>query len=130
VSYKKILEGVMRNLIVSVIVIMFVSTAYAQYSLKYHPFSGKVGVTGELGGTLALTDFNNNKIDFLGRINVEYFFPTTNMGIFGLRIYGGGGYIAGKGGATGNYPLITEFRTDLLFTGAGVSYNLQADESI
>lgn len=120
----------MRNVIVAVFVIIFVSTGFSQYSLKYHPFSGTIGITGELGGTLALSDFNNNKIDFLGKANVEYFFPTTNMGIFGLRIFGGGGYIAGKGGATSNYPLITEFRTDLLFVGAGLSYNLQADESI
>lgn len=120
----------MRNLIIAVFIIAFINTGFAQYNLKYHPFSGTIGITAEFGGTLAKTDFNKNKIDFLGKANVEYFFPTTNAGIFGLRIYGGGGYIAGQGGATSNYPLITEFRTDLLFVGGGISYNLQADESI
>lgn len=100
----------------------FTSTGLSQSGYKHNPFSGTFAVTAEGGATIAATDFKDLKPGFIGKGEFEYFFPSGRLGAFGLRLFGGAGSIAGKGGATGKFPNINEFKTDLIFGGLGAEY--------
>ena len=57
---------------------------------------------------------------------LEYFFPTSTKSSFGLRAFGGGGYISGSDSKL----LPNEFRTKLTFLGGGVVYALSVKDQI
>lgn len=83
-----------------------------------HAFSGTLmfGVDG--GVTLGLTDYSKLKPDLIGRVSLEYFFPTDSKGIFGLRAFGMGGYVAGRDAS--RTP--DKFRTTITSIGGGATY--------
>lgn len=112
----------MKLLYIFAVLSFLINTGFGQSSYKRNPFSGTFAVTAEGGATIATTDFKDMKPGFIGKGEFEYFFPSGNIGAFGLRVFGGLGTIAGKGGATGKFPNIDEFKTDLIFGGLGVEY--------
>ena len=91
-----------------------------QEGRKYNAFSGSMVLTVEGGATLGQTDYSQSKFDYLGRTSLEYFFPAYSRSSFGLRAFGGGGYIAGSDAT--RIPDV--FRTKLTFAGGGVVYSL------
>ena len=91
----------MKTIIVFIVLIfVFPSTIFSQKSgiKNYHPLSGKIGVSLEGGTNLTFSDFREDGYDFTARLLGEYFFPTTGVGIWGIRLYSGGGYLFGSGG--------------------------------
>jgi len=95
----------------------------------YHPFTGTLVVTMEGGATYGLTDYKDFSLDFLGRGMIEYFLPTYSKSSFGLRAFGGAGYLKGKDkSAVSPYPV--EFRTELKLAGGGIVYALSLGEAV
>lgn len=98
-----------------------------QYKIKMAPaLSGTLmfGVDG--GVAVGLTDYGNLKPDIMGRVSLEYFFPTVSSGIFSIRGFGLGGYIKGRD----PYRTPIEFRTDFSSLGGGVSYNFSVGNAV
>lgn len=62
----------------------------------YHPFSGTLVLSFEGGSTLEYTDFKGSGFDYFGRATLEYFFASSTKSSFGLRAFGGGGFISVK----------------------------------
>lgn len=104
------------------------STAQNTNVKKYHRLSGKLALTLEGGGTYSLTDFRDEEISFFGRLLGEYFFPTTQVGAWGLRGHAGGGYLEGLGGASGTRPELENFKTPVFFLGGGGQYIVTVSE--
>jgi OOP family OmpA-OmpF porin len=114
----------MKTLIVIIVAVFaFPSSIFCQKSgIKlYHPLSGKIGISLEGGTNLTFSDFREDGFDYAARLLGEYFFPTTGVGAWGIRLYSGGGYLAGSGG-TNSRPELESFRTPVLIVGGGVGY--------
>ena len=81
------------------IICLLLPQIYAQEKAvnTYHPFSGAVVFSAELGGTFPFTDYSNPELDFFGRGLVEYYFPSKSIHAIGIRFLGGNGYISGEG---------------------------------
>ena len=105
----------------------FSQSAYGGPQKKvYHPFTGTLVFTMEGGATYGLTDYKDFSLDFLGRGMIEYFLPTYSKSSFGLRAYGGAGYLKGKD----KFATPNEFRTDLKLAGGGIIYTLSLGEAV
>ena len=114
----------MKTLVVFIVLTFaFPSTIFSQKSgiKNYHPLSGKIGISLEGGTNLTFSDFRDEGFDYTARLLGEYFFPTTGVGTWSLRLYSGGGYLTGSG-STNSRPGLNSFRTPILFVGGGVSY--------
>ncbi|MCL5027532.1 MAG: OmpA family protein [Bacteroidetes bacterium] len=97
-----------------------------QEGRRYNAFSGSMVLTVEGGATLGQTDYSGNKVDYLGRTSLEYFFPAYSKSTFGLRAFGGGGYISGQ-----DATLVPDvFRTKMTFLGGGVVYSLSLSNHV
>ncbi len=94
---------------------------------NYHAFSGTMVITVEGGATYGYSDYRSFKPDFMGKGLVEYYFPSKSKSIFGLRAFGGIGYIAGNTRLNLNPQ---QFRTDLYFTGGGLIYALSLNDVV
>ena len=116
--------------IISTVLIIFTFTCnyFSQTTDKtyYHAFSGTTVLTLEGAATLGMTAYKDITPQYLGKSSLEYFFSTSTLSSFGLRIFGGTGYIGG----TDSRKTPTEFKTTLTFGGAGVVYMLQAGSSV
>jgi outer membrane protein OmpA-like peptidoglycan-associated protein len=110
--------------------LLLVHTSYSQkrIDLKDHAFSRTMVITLEGGVTYGLTDYKDFILDYAGKAEIEYFFPTASAASFGLRAFGGGGYLSGKDKTVTIAPQDTrwpysyaheKFRTDLIFAGVG-----------
>ena len=112
----------MRNLIFVLITLLsFINLSKAQ-EIKQHPFSGRWVLTAEGGLSIGKTDYMStiNSYNFNGLL--EYFFPTRNQNIFGLRLTGGAANIKGKDERrVPNSP--AEFSTDIRSLGLGLIYS-------
>lgn len=116
------------NKLIPFLLLLFFTTAFAQYHRDdvYHPFTGTLVLSFEGGATYGMTDYKDFTLDYIGRGSVEYFFPTYTKSTFGLKAFGGTGYLKGKDAAiTPN-----EFRTTLQYAGGGIVYNLSIGEII
>lgn len=123
----------MRNFtILSLIILSFTINSFAQQSdlKRFHPLSGSVAVNLEGGGTYAQTDFSNDQISYIGQLSLDYFFPTTNMGAWGLRGYGYYGELKGSGNYynKSTWPTIPGYYTEIAAIGGGVSYTLNVSD--
>lgn len=105
------------------------STAQVTRYSQLHPLSGKFAIGVEGGVTLAKTDFKESLFDYYTRLTGEYFFPTNNPGIFGLRLFGSFGNLKGSGGASSSYPP-QEFKTSLLQFGGGLNYAFAISDAV
>ncbi len=121
----------MKKFFFILVLILLCNTSFSQKrnQLKDHAFSRTMVITLEGGVTYGLTDYKDFILDYAGKGEIEYFFPTTSAASFGLRAFGGGGYLSGKDksitsipGDEERLPYISthdKFRTDLIFAGAG-----------
>lgn len=88
---------------------------------RYQSFSGKIGLSLEGGATLTFSDFRTNNFDITARVLGEYFFPTTQTGAWGIRLYSGGGFLRGSNG-TATRPQVESVKTTIYFVGGGAKY--------
>jgi len=100
-------------------------SVYPQVTGKrsYNPLSDRWVITAEGGVTYALTDFKNPLPDFYLRLMSEYFFPTQNQLIFGLRLQGGYGNLKGEKSSDNSisgYPF-NNFQTQIIHAGVGLN---------
>ena len=95
----------------------------ANYS---NSLSGAVGLTAEGGITLGFTDYANSQIDYVGNISFDYFFPSSSKGIFGFRIIGKKGLVAGKD----SRRISNEFSTKIDYLGGSFVYALSINENV
>jgi OmpA-OmpF porin, OOP family len=106
-----------------------ISYAQVQSERKYHAFSGTVGISAEAGMIIGFTDYPDMKPEIMGRGSLEYFFPTTSSGIFGIRGFYSGGYIGGQGlDGSDTYP--STFRATTVNLGGGLSYTFSIQEAV
>jgi outer membrane protein OmpA-like peptidoglycan-associated protein len=89
-----------------------------------HPLMGSVSLSLEGGGTIGYTDYTNSKLDFIWRTSAEYFFNTFTNHLVGIRGFFGTGGLIGEQ-ATKVPP---EFKTELSFFGAGITYGYIASD--
>ena len=116
----------MKNSIITIIFLSLVCTSFGQtFSPSIHPFNNSWAITGEGGLVIGDTDFPDTKLDYGARGLIEYFLPTSNTNIFGIRLLLGAGYIAGKGLASSSpaYINIDEIRSEFYQAGLGLTYS-------
>lgn len=117
----------MKNYFI-IIMLILVSSSFAQngQGKMFNPLSSKASIGLEGGITYPKTDFKKTEIDYIVRLLGDYYFPTSNDGIFGLTIAGAFGYATGSGrpGYKVDYPPLTEFRTQMMMLSGGVSYTI------
>jgi OmpA-OmpF porin, OOP family len=122
----------MKQVLHILLLILFISAvtySQPQSQRKYHAFSGTVGITAEAGMIIGFTDYPNPKPEIMGRGSVEYFFPTTSTGIFGIRTFYSAGYIGGQGlTATADNP--STFRTTTGNIGGGLTYTFSIQQAV
>jgi hypothetical protein len=99
---------------------------------SFHPFSNAIAFTGEIGGSLAYTDFTIPELDFFGRGSVEYYFPSQTIHAFGIKFIGGGGLISAEHEGTERIypPPSSNFRTSILFLGGGLVYAVKLGNGV
>ena len=85
-------------------------------------------ITTEGGVTYSYTDFKNSSSDYYVRLMGEYFFPTTNRLIFGLRLQTGIGKLKGNGGGIPGYNY-DEFQSQIILAGGGLNMALAVSEA-
>ena len=90
--------------------------------ITLHPNSDKVIFSTEFGFTHPYSDYVYPKPELLSRGSIEYFFPTTSVHSFGLKLLGGLSKINAH--SSNYFPELKNksFRTSILFLGAGLSY--------
>jgi outer membrane protein OmpA-like peptidoglycan-associated protein len=94
--------------------------------IYYNAFSGTTVLTFEGGATFGITNYAQIHPQVLGKASLEYFFPTFTKSSFGLRLFGGSGFIGGKD----VHKIPDLFRTDISFAGGGVVYMLQISQHV
>ena len=93
--------------------------------------SNVFGITAEGGVTLGRTDYSTNKLDYDGKASLEYYFPSTGAGNFGLRAFGQTGFIAGKTQPPSIHGNNTdEFSTKIDLYGGGAFFNLSLGDAV
>ncbi len=111
-------------------VIILISTSCIQSqvksNIKHHAFSGTLLFGADVGFAWGITDYGDLKPQIEGRGLLEYFFPTTSAGIFGLRAFMNAGYVGGKD----NELDPKEFRTNIVDLGGGFSYNFSIGDAV
>jgi len=114
------------------IVILFTFTSNAQTSgiKEYHPLSGKLGLSLEGGTTFTLSDFVDPGWSHYGRFTTEYLFPSTQIGVWGLKGIAMFGYLQGSGGASSTRPDLNEFKTSIFSLGGGAEYLLKLSDNV
>lgn len=119
--------------LLSIIFLGFAQLILAQDSVvssKNNAMSNVIGFTAEGGGTLGFTDYRDSKGNYTGKVSLEYYFPSTGMGNFGLRAFGQEGSVSGSGA----YPFMgnptNEFSTRLDMYGGGMMYILSIENSV
>lgn len=124
ILYKSLFRGVkMRTLILSILTVGIISSSLvAQVSehKSINPLSATWVTTVEGGATYTLSDFRKSAVNLYSRVMGEYFFETQNTGIFGVRAFGGFGFLSGSGGNA--QTAIDKFKTTIAILGGGINY--------
>lgn len=94
---------------------------------KGHAFSGTLLLGFEGGATWALTDYDRVKPNVVGKANLDYYFPTTSNGVFGLRAFASSGSM---GGRYNNSNKAETFKTPFTSFGGGVIYSLSMNDAV
>ncbi|MGE5436983.1 MAG: OmpA family protein [Syntrophothermus sp.] len=117
-----------RFVLICLLVLMIVPYSYSQRSkyIKHHAFSGTLMAGVDGGVTFGFTDYKDTRVDLLGRVVLEYFFPTTSNGIFSLRAFGSTGYVGGQD--EGRVPTI--FRSEITDIGGGAAVTFSIQEAV
>jgi len=82
----------------------------------YHAYSNTLVLTIEGAVTWEQTDYSGNTFDYLGKASLEYFLPSESRTSFGLRAFGGSGFISGKD----EEQRPDQYRTTIKYLGGGI----------
>lgn len=106
--------------------LLLLNTAHSQNILNraYHPFSGTLVLSINGGVSFASTDYSTMSMDYLGRADLEYYFPAYTKSLFGIRVFGTAGYMKG----TDESKQFTKFRTSFSTVGGGVIYAISVGD--
>lgn len=108
--------------------LIFSQTIFSQPvdTKHFNPLSNRYAINLEGGATYPRTDFNDDQISYIGQLSIDYFFPTSNAGIIGLRAYGNYGQLTGKGtyNNISTWPTLHEYFTEIASGGAGITYTV------
>jgi OmpA-OmpF porin, OOP family len=120
-----------KTLLIVFVLFLAASIGYSQVTTKtldkrHHAFSGTLLFGAEAGATLGFTDYSNIHPQIIGRGLLEYFFPTTSSGIFGLRGFYSAGYVGGKD--DNRDP--QQFRATMTSIGGGITYNFSIADAV
>ena len=121
----------MPKKILSVLFTFSILTTISAQSINnryYHPLSGKIDLTIEGGITYTRADFRNANFSYFGRLLLDYFFPSTQPGVWGLRAHIITGFLEGSGGATFSRLDLTHFKTTFVSLGGGAEYLLSLSD--
>ncbi len=114
-------------LLILLLMFTFASVSLAQErNMKTNMLSGSLMIGVDAGMTIGKTDYSDIRPDILGRARLDYYFPTTSSGIFGLRAFTDAGYVSGKD--VNETPTI--FRTNIFAVGGGVTYTLSIKDAV
>jgi OmpA-OmpF porin, OOP family len=107
---------------------------FAQDTIRptmHNNMSNVVGATFDFGVTLGFTDYTSNKINYMGRLSLEYYLPSLGHGNIGFRGFFEEGFIGGTG-APALSPLGTpsEFKTRMNIYGGGIVYILSLGDVV
>ena len=120
----------MRTLVfllsISVSISLFAQVSGSNYS---NPFSNKWALGFEGGATYTLADFKNAGLDYYARAMGEYFFPSSELFVLGLRLHADVGRLSGSGGVSG-YTYSDKFKTPIYALGGGINFLLAANENV
>ncbi len=100
------------------VVLNFYSVAQPIRGIYYHAFSNTVVLTVEGAATWEQTDYSGSTFDYLGKASLEYFLPSESRTSFGLRAFGGAGFISGKD----EEQIPDQYRTTLKYLGGGIVF--------
>ena len=117
----------MKKMIISIMLIVspFVLSQTKKVRANYtNSLSSAIGLTVEGGITLGFTDYMDSKIDYLGNVSFDYFFPSSSKGIFGFRIIGKKGLVGGKD----SRRIPNEFSTKVDYVGGSFVYALSLND--
>ncbi len=104
-------------------------SATAQNLRESHIYSDRIVFSLAGGLTIGITDYQEKKLGAGAVGIVEYFLPTDNKNIFGLRLHGGGRNIYGTDQRSsvstkdGNIDIPVTFRTDMYLLGGAITYS-------
>jgi outer membrane protein OmpA-like peptidoglycan-associated protein len=119
----------MRNLWLIFIALLFTINTSTAQEVKHHPFSGRWVLTAEGGLSIGKTDYLSTINSYAFNGLVEYFFPTRDQNIFGLRLAGGAANIKGKDERrVPNSP--AEFSTDIQSLGLDLIYSYSINDVV
>ena len=93
----------------------------------FHPFSGAVVFSAEVGGTYPITDLSIPDLDIFGRGLIEYYFPSKFNHAIGIRVLGGGGYLSSEGEVNNRE---FNYRTGFFFIGGGLTFALKIGNGV
>lgn len=108
----------------SIILLLLVTaklTLFGQETKEFNQFANSFWFGADLGPTFSRTDYENTKVNIAARLSGDYFFNSTNKHLFGLKLFGGAGYISGKD----DRKPIQEFTTSLVYGGLGFIYSYE-----
>jgi len=122
----------MKKIFFILVLILLGNASFSQKRnhFKDHAFSRTMVITLEGGATYGLTDYKDFILDYAGKAEIEYFFPTTSAASFGFRGFGGAGFLSGKDKERLNLGLNEKFRTDLVYGGGGVVFALSVGDVV
>ena len=91
--------------------------------------SGVFGVTAEGGATYAYTDYVTTKFNYTVKGSLEYYFPSTQPGNFGIRIWGLTGIISAKDPYSVFRNPTNELKTNINLLGGGLIYTYSINDA-
>ena len=92
----------------------------------YHAYSNTLVLTVEGAVTWEQTDYSGNTFDYLGKASLEYFLPSESRTSFGLRAFGGSGFISGKD----EEQRPDQYRTTIKYLGGGIVFIYSLSKSV
>ncbi len=92
----------------------------------YHAYSNTLVLTVEAAVTWEQTDYSGNTFDYLGKASLEYFLPSESRTSFGLRAFGGSGFISGKD----EEQRPDQYRTTVKYLGGGIVFIYSLSKSV
>ncbi len=105
--------------------IILTTISYPQSINKLkHPFSGRVVLSLEGGGTIPLSDYGTPQPKLFGEGGFAYFFDLNSRHTIGLKLYGGTGKVGGKDGSI----IPNKFTTTISYLGGGFIYSYFINE--
>lgn len=117
----------MRKSVVFLILIVFSSSSFAQFSrFKTNPFSNSIIFGLEGGLSQSETDFVNTDLNIAGAATIEYFLRSNSDIFFGLKLETGYNYISGD---QTNESNLIKFNADVLSFGPSATLNYTIGKS-